>query len=140
MDVSILFLKSIAERGLQIQKYTNALSNPDNPGMATSWSQLKRLFHSLKSSAAMAGFHHLSDLAALAADGQASLEAVGADCGGRHVGPWRGIAGRGVDAIITDEPALAVNLLEQRRELKPGERALLALAELFDRPELLKDQ
>ena len=50
------------------------------------------------------------------------------------------MAGRGVDAIITDEPALAVNLLEQRRALKPGERALLALAELFDRPELLKDQ
>ena len=50
------------------------------------------------------------------------------------------VMSRGADGIITDEPALAVNLLEQRRELKPGERALLALAELFDRPELLKDQ
>ena len=50
------------------------------------------------------------------------------------------MAGRGVDAIITDQPALAVSLLEQRRELDPGDRALLALAELFDRPALLKDQ
>jgi glycerophosphoryl diester phosphodiesterase len=50
------------------------------------------------------------------------------------------MAGRGVDAIITDEPALAVSLLEQRRELGPSERVLLALADLFDRPSLLQEQ
>jgi len=50
------------------------------------------------------------------------------------------MAGRGVDAIITDEPALAVSLLEQRRELEPSKRTLLALAELFDRPSMLKEQ
>ncbi|NNJ77991.1 MAG: hypothetical protein HKP19_01915 [Xanthomonadales bacterium] len=50
------------------------------------------------------------------------------------------MAGRGVDAIITDEPALAVNLLEHRRLLDPHERMILALAELFDRPSLLAEQ
>jgi glycerophosphoryl diester phosphodiesterase len=50
------------------------------------------------------------------------------------------MAGRGVDAIITDDPALAVSLLAQRRDLGPSQRTLLALAELFDRPSLLKDQ
>ncbi|MBT8040092.1 MAG: glycerophosphoryl diester phosphodiesterase membrane domain-containing protein [Gammaproteobacteria bacterium] len=50
------------------------------------------------------------------------------------------MAGRGVDAIITDEPALAVNLLEHRRQLDPHERMILALAELFDRPSLLAEQ
>lgn len=50
------------------------------------------------------------------------------------------MASRGVDAIITDEPALAVSLLEQRRDLDPHERMLLALAELFDKPSLVKEQ
>lgn len=50
------------------------------------------------------------------------------------------MAGRGVDAIITDEPALAVQLLEQRKQLEPHERVVLTLAELFDRPSLVKEQ
>jgi len=50
------------------------------------------------------------------------------------------MASRGADVIITDEPALAVGLLEQRRRLEPAERLLLNLAELFDRPSLLREQ
>lgn len=50
------------------------------------------------------------------------------------------VAGRGVDAIITDEPALAVELMEQRRELEPSERFLLAMADLFDRPQMVREQ
>ena len=50
------------------------------------------------------------------------------------------MAARGVDAIITDEPAMAVTLLEERRQLEPGQRILLMLAELFDRPELVGEQ
>ena len=50
------------------------------------------------------------------------------------------MAGRGVDAIITDEPALAVSLLEHRKQLDPHERMILALAEVFDRPSLLAEQ
>jgi glycerophosphoryl diester phosphodiesterase len=33
---------------------------------------------------------------------------------------------RGVDALITDEPALAAHLLEQRKKLEPAERMLMA--------------
>lgn len=50
------------------------------------------------------------------------------------------MASRGVDAIITDEPALAVSLLRERSQLDPHERMLLALAELFDKPSLVRDQ
>ena len=50
------------------------------------------------------------------------------------------MASRGVDAIITDEPALAVELLEQRRQLDAPERLLLILADLFDRPSLVREQ
>ena len=46
----------------------------------------------------------------------------------------------GVDGIITDEPAMAVELLAQRSELDPGQRILLILADLFDRPSLLQEQ
>jgi glycerophosphoryl diester phosphodiesterase len=49
-------------------------------------------------------------------------------------------AGRGVDAIITDKPALAVSILEQRARLEPAERVILAVAEIFDRPSLLAEQ
>jgi glycerophosphoryl diester phosphodiesterase len=38
---------------------------------------------------------------------------------------------RGVDGIITDDPALAAEVLRQRRELNLVERASLELAELF---------
>jgi glycerophosphoryl diester phosphodiesterase len=50
------------------------------------------------------------------------------------------MASRGVDAIITDEPAMAVSLLEQRKQLEPAERLMLALAEFFDRPSLVVEQ
>lgn len=35
---------------------------------------------------------------------------------------------RGVDGLITDEPALARSVLRQRTELNPGERLLIELA------------
>jgi len=38
---------------------------------------------------------------------------------------------RGVDGIITDEPALGISVLRQRATLTPGERLLLELADLF---------
>lgn len=63
MNVSTFFLKSIADRGIEIQKWSAALNHADTP---EPWHHLKRLFHALKSSAAMAGFRHLSDIAALA--------------------------------------------------------------------------
>lgn len=44
------------------------------------------------------------------------------------------VFGRGVDAIITDEPALAVLVLEQRMELNPAERLLMYLTDVFDQP------
>jgi hypothetical protein len=47
---------------------------------------------------------------------------------------------RGVDAIITDEPALAVSVLEQRLELNPAERMLMYLADVFDQPSMYKEQ
>ena len=50
------------------------------------------------------------------------------------------LAGRGVDAIFTDEPALAVKLLEERSKLEPYERLMLSLAEMFDRPSLVLEQ
>jgi len=40
---------------------------------------------------------------------------------------------RGVDGIITDEPALARSILAQRTELSPPERLLVELAVLFGR-------
>lgn len=39
--------------------------------------------------------------------------------------------GRGVDGLLTDEPALAKSVLEQRADLSPPERLLLELAELL---------
>ena len=50
------------------------------------------------------------------------------------------MAGRGVDAIITDDPGLAVEILAQRRELEAHGRLMLGLAELFDRPSLVSEQ
>ena len=47
---------------------------------------------------------------------------------------------RGVDAIITDEPALAVSILEQRAELEPAQRLLMYLADVFDQPSLYQEQ
>ena len=50
------------------------------------------------------------------------------------------MASRGVDAIITGEPALAVELLEHREQLDSPQRLVLTLAELFDRPSLIQEQ
>ena len=47
---------------------------------------------------------------------------------------------RGVDAIITDEPALAVSILEQRAQLEPAQRLLMYLADVFDQPSLYREQ
>lgn len=47
---------------------------------------------------------------------------------------------RGVDAIITDEPALAVSILEQRAELEPAQRLMMHLADVFDQPSLYQEQ
>jgi len=47
---------------------------------------------------------------------------------------------RGVDVVITDEPALAVSILEQRKDLNPAARMLLLLADVFDQPSMYRDQ
>jgi len=44
----------------------------------------------------------------------------------------------GVDGIITDEPALAKDILAQRAELSSAERLLLSAALFFGKPEALK--
>jgi len=51
-----------------------------------------------------------------------------------------GMASRGVDGIITDEPALAVSLLRQVQDLEPAERILLRMADVFHRPGLIAEQ
>ena len=43
----------------------------------------------------------------------------------------------GVDGVITDEPALAKKILEQRAELSPAERLLLSAALFFGKPETI---
>jgi len=48
--------------------------------------------------------------------------------------------GRGADALITDEPALAVTVLERFGQLEPTERLLIQLADFFDRPGLYQEQ
>ncbi|MBN1296593.1 response regulator [bacterium] len=63
MNMVQIFLKTVAERGAEIAHYTTELSR--NP-IPSSWQHLKRIFHSLKSSAHMAGFIDLSHLATLA--------------------------------------------------------------------------
>lgn len=50
------------------------------------------------------------------------------------------MAVRGADVIITDEPAMAVDLLLQWEQLQPSERLLLQLAALFQKPSLYRDQ
>jgi glycerophosphoryl diester phosphodiesterase len=47
---------------------------------------------------------------------------------------------RGVDVIITDQPALAVSILKQRADLQPAQRLLMQLADLFDQPALYTEQ
>jgi glycerophosphoryl diester phosphodiesterase len=41
---------------------------------------------------------------------------------------------RGVDGIITDEPAMARRVLEERAEMGPAERLLINAAMLFGKP------
>jgi glycerophosphoryl diester phosphodiesterase len=48
--------------------------------------------------------------------------------------------GRGVDVIITDEPALAVHVLQQRKELDSAQRLLMQLADFFEQPFLYEEQ
>jgi glycerophosphoryl diester phosphodiesterase len=48
--------------------------------------------------------------------------------------------GRGADALITDQPALAVKVLEHYQQLEPTERLLIQLADVFDRPGLYQEQ
>jgi glycerophosphoryl diester phosphodiesterase len=48
--------------------------------------------------------------------------------------------GRGVDGIITDEPALAVAIRREHEELEPARRLLMQLADLFDKPALYAEQ
>ena len=48
--------------------------------------------------------------------------------------------GRGVDGLITDEPALAVTVLGHFEQLEPAERLLIQLADFFDRPDLYQEQ
>ena len=50
------------------------------------------------------------------------------------------MASRGVDVIITDEPALAISLMEQREQLEPAERLLMQLADIFQKPSLYREQ
>jgi glycerophosphoryl diester phosphodiesterase len=44
----------------------------------------------------------------------------------------------GVDGVITDEPALARNILAQRAELSSAERLILSAALFFGKPEVAK--
>lgn len=44
----------------------------------------------------------------------------------------------GVDGVITDEPALARDILRQREELSPAERLLLSATLFFGKPEAMK--
>jgi glycerophosphoryl diester phosphodiesterase len=50
------------------------------------------------------------------------------------------MATRGVDVIITDEPALGVALMEHRKDLQPPERMLMQLGDIFQKPSLFKEQ
>lgn len=47
---------------------------------------------------------------------------------------------RGVDVIITDEPAMAVSVLQQRESLDSMQRILMHLADVFDQPSLYAEQ
>ncbi|QQL44362.1 glycerophosphodiester phosphodiesterase family protein [Sulfuriroseicoccus oceanibius] len=44
------------------------------------------------------------------------------------------LTSRGADGLITDKPALARDVLQQRKDLNPGERLLLELAHIFGSP------
>lgn len=48
--------------------------------------------------------------------------------------------GRGADALITDEPALAVSMVTEFEQLEPSQRLLIQLADLFDHPGLYREQ
>lgn len=50
------------------------------------------------------------------------------------------MATRGVDGIITDEPAMAMSVMTQRQELEPAERLLMQLADIFQKPSLYREQ
>jgi len=48
--------------------------------------------------------------------------------------------GRGADALITDEPALAARMVAEFEQLEPPQRLLIQLADFFDRPGLYQEQ
>jgi glycerophosphoryl diester phosphodiesterase len=50
------------------------------------------------------------------------------------------MASRGVDVIITDEPALGVSLMKEYEQLEPAERLLIQLADIFQKPSLYREQ
>ena len=50
------------------------------------------------------------------------------------------MAARGVDSIITDEPALGVSVMQQWEQLEPSQRLLMQLADIFERPAPHQDQ
>ncbi|MGI9472151.1 MAG: glycerophosphodiester phosphodiesterase family protein [Rubripirellula sp.] len=50
------------------------------------------------------------------------------------------MVGRGVDGLITDHPALARSVLEQRAQLSPAERLMIELAETFGVQTAIADQ
>lgn len=55
--------------------------------------------------------------------------------GGLSLSRWMSV---GVDGVITDEPALANDILIQRAQLSPAERLLLAIITFFDTPEIVR--
>lgn len=60
MNVAQIFLNTVSNRSAQILDF---VAQADSNADSDAWRQLKRIFHSLKSSAVMAGFPDLSLLA-----------------------------------------------------------------------------
>ena len=50
------------------------------------------------------------------------------------------MASRGVDVIITDDPALGISTIQQWEQLEPAQRLLLQMADIFEQPSLYQDQ
>jgi glycerophosphoryl diester phosphodiesterase len=88
----------------------------------------------------------LTDLARLEVDFLAVKQSLAtrrfvraAHAAGKQVHAWTvndavgmsALIGRGVDSLITDEPALAVRVLEQRKHLGSAERLLAGIADSF---------
>jgi glycerophosphoryl diester phosphodiesterase len=50
------------------------------------------------------------------------------------------MASRGVDVIITDDPALGISTIQQWEQLEPAQRLLMQMADIFEQPSLYQDQ